>query len=198
PFSQKVVESNRLDQDWPSAEWLHARIEGQRLIGAVQRHLIEQLQASGFEAVAPSLHPQFASWNRRPLHSRQGGTDYSSNWSERHVAHAAGLGTFGLSAALITSLGVAGRLGSVVTNLELPATSLPYQVFDEYCLHCGVCARNCRCLAISPGKGKKDKQICSAFLEITRNRYRPRYGCGKCYVNVPCERINPKAAGRRS
>jgi len=37
-------------------------------------------------------------------------TDLQSNWSERHVAFIAGLGTFGLSRSLITPLGTAAGL----------------------------------------------------------------------------------------
>ena len=41
--------------------------------------------------------------------------DYASNWSERHVAYVCGLGTFGCQ-GLITSKGLAGRFGSIITD----------------------------------------------------------------------------------
>ncbi|MDR1533861.1 MAG: epoxyqueuosine reductase [Planctomycetota bacterium] len=195
PFTTRVVESNRRDPEWPSPEWLHARIEGQRFNDAFSAGLAERLRSAGFAAVAPALHPEFRVWRRGQAETGEG-PDYASNWSERHVAYVAGLGTFGLSAALITRLGVAGRLASVVTRLELPPTPRPYRAYDEYCLYCGACARRCPCLAISREKRRKDRRICAAFLELTKHKYRPRYGCGKCYVNVPCQSGNP--AGDRS
>ena len=45
-----------------------------------------------------------------------------SNWSERHIAYAAGLGTFSLSDGFITERGIAHRCGSAVVGLELPAS----------------------------------------------------------------------------
>jgi len=43
----------------------------------------------------------------------------SSNWSERHIAYAAGMGTFSLNDAFITEKGIAIKLLSVVTELEI-------------------------------------------------------------------------------
>jgi hypothetical protein len=43
----------------------------------------------------------------------------TSNWSERHSAYIAGLGTFCLSYSLISEKGCAGRYGTVVTDLDL-------------------------------------------------------------------------------
>jgi epoxyqueuosine reductase QueG len=44
---------------------------------------------------------------------------YASSWSERHAAHAAGLGTFGLCDGLITPKGKAMRAGSVVAKIQV-------------------------------------------------------------------------------
>ena len=37
----------------------------------------------------------------------------------------------------------------------------------------------------------KDHLICSKFLKTTKEKYKPRYGCGKCQINVPCESFVP-------
>lgn len=55
--------------------------------------------------------------------------------SERHAAHAAGLGTFGLCDGLITPLGKAMRTGSVVVRAALPAKRSLYQDHRAYCLY---------------------------------------------------------------
>jgi len=56
---------------------------------------------------------------------------------------------------------------------------------------CGACGKNCPVNAISLDKGK-NHVICSAFLERTAEKYKPRYGCGKCQIGVPCESSVPK------
>ncbi len=172
PFSAAVRTSNR-EEGLPSREWLYGRIEGQAFVGALCARLVEKLQQRGYQALAPALDPRFAVVNRR------------SNWSERHVAYIAGLGTFSLNRSLITKQGSAGRIGSVVTNLELPATSRYYTGIEENCSHCGVCIRRCPPHAIS--KTGKDHALCSAYLDGVLERFAPRYGCGKCQTAVPCE-----------
>jgi epoxyqueuosine reductase QueG len=61
-----------------------------------------------------------------------------------------------------------------------------YTDVNEYCNMCGTCVKNCPVQAISVKKGKSHKP-CSAFLDKTMEKFRPRYGCGKCQVTVPCE-----------
>jgi epoxyqueuosine reductase QueG len=107
------------------------------------------------------------------------------------VAFVCGLGTFGLSRGIITRRGMAGRLGSIVTKLELEPDEKTYKDIYEYCTMCGACARKCPVNAISLENGK-DHKPCSDFLDMTEEKYKPRYGCGKCQVSVPCERKIPK------
>jgi len=114
-----------------------------------------------------------------------------SNWSERHVAFVCGLGTFGLSKGLITKSGIAGRFGSILTELYLPPNNREYENIYEYCSMCGICVKNCPANAISIENGK-NHNICSEFLNKTAKKYNPRYGCGKCQIGVPCENKIPK------
>lgn len=192
PYSRAVTESNRRDPVWPSDEWLHARVEGQKMINGLSGHLAGELRRAGHQAVSPALHPDFKVWQRPffPPPDPSVEANLTSNWSERHVAFVAGLGTFGLSTAFITPWGAAGRLASVVTELALPATAREYTRFDEYCSRCGACVKRCRVGALSTLG--KDKDRCCAFVDgAAREKYAPRYGCGKCYVAVPCERGAP-------
>ena len=117
---------------------------------------------------------------------------YSSNWSERHVAYAAGLGTFGLSKGLITKKGTAGRCISIITDAVFEPDKRPYTGVYDYCSFCGVCARNCPAEAISKEEGKNHYR-CSEFVNTTKAKHSPRYGCGKCQVKVPCENRAPNA-----
>ena len=59
PFSQAVRAQNRAAQSLPSQAWLYGRVEGQRFVEALSLRLLQALQEAGFEAVAPSLSPDF-------------------------------------------------------------------------------------------------------------------------------------------
>lgn len=194
PFTKRVNESNSARAETPSPEWLHARIEGQAFINLLMKRLCGVIAAAGFEAVAPSDDPRFRTSSGAP--DVDGRTGYTSNWSERHVAYACGLGTFGLSKGLITKRGVSGRFASLVTSLELPPAQLEYGGLYDWCSMCGACARACPALAISLASGK-DHAVCSAFVDETKVKYNPRYGCGKCQSGMPCQSRAMRAPSAR-
>ncbi len=186
PISERVCRGNRSGPA-PPDEWVFVRFYGELLNERLRRMVKNRLQAAGFTAQAPSLSPSFAA------------TEVSSNWSERHAAYACGLGTFGLHAGLITSEGVAGRFGSIITSLKLPAAPRHYQKRSEHCRYytdesCAECLSRCPVGALS--KTGKDKQACRNHLRkegtaSTEKLGFPYQPCGKCYVNVPCERSQP-------
>jgi hypothetical protein len=179
-----------LRKEWvfPSESWTRARIFGEEANVKLRKHVVETLQAAGVEAVAPML---FSEWGMR-LSARFG---FASNWSERHAAHAAGLGTFGLCDGLITPKGKAMRAGSVVARVRVPPTPRPYKDHRAYCLFfshgtCGKCIDRCPIRAIS--QSGHDKVKCKSFLDMTRNYVLSHhgfegYGCGFCQAGVPCE-----------
>jgi epoxyqueuosine reductase len=172
PFTKRVREANRL-LGLPATEWLYGRIEGEMFNIALRELIVQRFSDTGADAVAPALDARYKVTNRR------------SNWSERHVAYIAGLGTFSLSCSLITKQESAGRLGSVVVGADLPPTVRAYQSRDEYCSKCGSCIPRCPPLAIA--ERGKDHVVCSDYLDEVKIRYSPRYGCGKCQTGVRCE-----------
>ncbi len=178
PFTEVVRNSNAEKMDWPSNEWLHARIEGQSFLNDLLRFLQKELEKQGHKTIVPSLSAEFSSKTAKQV--------YTSNWSERHIAYVCGLGTFSLSKGMITRKGVAGRFGSMVTEMPIEPTERDYDGCDDYCTHCGVCTRNCPAEAISMEKGK-NHDLCCEFLDRIKKTCQPRYGCGKCQVGVPCE-----------
>lgn len=177
PYTEHIRRSNRL-KGLPSKEWLYGRYEGEMVNNSLRRLIIDVVEVAGGRALAPALDKRYAVIN------------HISNWSERHTAFIAGLGTFSLNYSLITNLGTAGRFGSVIVNLELEPRPRPYREIDEYCTKCGQCIDRCPPLAIN--KNGKDAESCSKFLDKMFKLNKPRYACGKCQTAVPCEYMNPK------
>lgn len=195
PFTETVRKSNSRERIWPSEEWLHGRIEGQAMLSRLSIYLNKDLVKAGYATVTPAGSVGF--WaNEKP--SEKNPLGFTSTWSERHVAFICGLGTFGLSKGIITRKGMAGRFGSLVTSLRLEPDRRAYEGIYDHCSSCGACIRQCPVSAISFEHGK-DHVVCSDFLDETRVRFKPRYGCGKCQVNVPCEdRIPAHGRDRKS
>ena len=189
PFSKAVRDSNRCDLSKPSDLWLHGRFEGQEILNRAAMFLAELFREAGGDVAVPATDPAF-SVIRDPSRAERGEPPYVSNWSERHVAFTAGLGTFSLSKHLITEKGVCGRFGSVITNLPLPVTPRSYTDPYEYCTFCGACQKRCIVNAIGPQE--KDNRICSDYQKQMLAIFAPRHGCGKCQLSVPCETRRPK------
>jgi epoxyqueuosine reductase len=192
--TEEAKAANRRETFFPSEPWARSRIFGQRGNLALHRALVKALGAQGYPAVAPALLSG-AGERQSPAYGR------ASTWSERHVAHISGLGTFGLCGGLITERGQAVRLGSVVVRAEIPPTPRPYDDPFAYCLYfshgsCVACIKRCPVGSVSE-KGR-DKHACSQHLEPVTAEFVKReygfegYGCGLCQTGVPCESKIPK------
>jgi hypothetical protein len=96
PQRKKVRQANRRARKYPAEEWARIRVYGEAFNTDLRRHVVTQLAQAGVAAVAPMLAPNWTIVNSRRF-------SYASSWSERHAAHAAGLGTFGLCDGLITA-----------------------------------------------------------------------------------------------
>lgn len=188
PQTEQTKADLRKETVYPSESWFRARIFGEEVNVKLRRHVVATLQASGIEAVAPMLSPQ---WSMKTS-DRYG---FASTWSERHAAHASGLGTFGLCDGLITPRGKAMRCGSVVAQIQIRPTLRPYKDHRAYCLFfsqgiCGKCIP--RCPADAVNKSGHDKIKCKNYVDTTRNYVASHfgfegYGCGFCQTGVPCE-----------
>jgi len=198
PQRRETSEDNRARDFYPADRWVRARFYGEDFNAVLRKHVVEQLERAGVQAVAPQLSPHWK-LEQSPVYG------LASRWSERHAAHAGGLGTFGLCDGLITARGKAHRAGSVVARLTVPPTPRPYQNHRSYCLYfydgsCMACAKRCPVGAIT-GEGH-DKVKCWAHAGGTCARYVEEkfgikgYGCGLCQTGVPCESgIPAKIAG---
>ncbi|MDR1978256.1 MAG: hypothetical protein LBQ42_05935 [Synergistaceae bacterium] len=188
PHNPVTKKENSLRTELTSERWARSRIFGEAANMELRDHITEFLRDAGYEAVAPM---RLSGWTE--LESER--YVYVSNWSERHVAHACGLGTFGLCDGLITPVGKAVRIGSVVLRGRIEPTPRPYTRHDEYCPFkikkaCGACIKRCPAGALS--ERGHDKRLCGAYLnQKTRPYVEERYGfkgygCGLCQTAVPC------------
>jgi epoxyqueuosine reductase len=192
PITSKTRTSNRQHRKTPSRSWAYTRWHGEKFNDALRAHMVNFLTTKGFLAVAPLLQSYYT------ITLSNEGIGHYSNWSERHIAYAAGLGTFGLSDGFITECGIAHRCGSIVTDLELPVT--PRTASDPYsnCLFyvngtCQDCIKRCPAGAIT--EEGHDKEKCFEHFDKL-NHLKEKYnvevtGCGLCQTEVSCEFTNP-------
>ena len=199
PQREMVRTTNRRAKKYPSEEWARIRVYGEEFNVALRHHVVKSLEQAGHAAVAPMLVPNWTIVKSERF-------SYASSWSERHAAHAAGLGTFGLCDGLITAKGKAMRAGSVVAKISIEPTPRPYAHHRAYCLFfsdgsCGKCIDRCPVRAIT--EDGHDKEKCRKHLVRSREHVKETYkfigyGCGLCQVGVPCETGIPVKAAREA
>ncbi|UCC17734.1 MAG: hypothetical protein JSU58_04060 [Dehalococcoidales bacterium] len=192
PIIETTRRSNRRETTGPSRFWSHTRWFGEKFNNALREYVTDILTEMGYLAVAPALQPYFK------MNSNENGL--YTNWSERHIAFAAGQGTFGLSDGFISDKGIAHRCGSVVTDMPLPVNPRTAKEPYENCLFyfdrsCKTCAARCPAGAITT-KGH-DKNKCSDYLYglgYSPREFEKGYdldtsvaGCGLCQTKTPCE-----------
>ncbi|MFC2005900.1 epoxyqueuosine reductase [Chloroflexota bacterium] len=204
PISYETRLGLRRESRVTSLRWNHTRWQGQGLINELSNHVVSLLEELGHQAIASELADFFE------LKGLPG--DRASNWSQRHIAYAAGLGTFSLSDGFITPRGISMRCGSVVTDVALTPTPRLYENHLANCLFYseGVC-RRCieRCPAGAISEQGHDKEKCRDFManeegallkDLGREEgYIGRYiSCGLCQTKVPCEAmIPPSISGKK-
>lgn len=183
PFKNSINESN-IKGRLSSKEWAVAYIETNQLILEINKHVKAILRKKGYKSTIIQATHNFDEEN------------LISDWSHRHAAYIAGLGTFGINNMLITDKGCAGRVGSIVTDLKLRPTNRPN---NEYCLYkynggCRVCIDRCIVDALEVNPEKFDRfscyDICLENIEYHTDLDVTDV-CGKCCVGLPCTTENP-------
>lgn len=165
PIASHTRIANRQSTVYASKEWAQTRTFGEEFNTLVKKKVVEFLSAQGYHAVAPTLLATWQRFSDTPV-------GLASNWSERHAAYVAGLGTFSLNDALITPKGIAHRLGSIITDLEIAPSARPYPDYRSNCLYfregsCGQCIDRCPVNAISSaGHDKKNVMSISASRHL--------------------------------
>ena len=133
PFTKELAKTNRSGGTFASPEWARAYEETNALFVELNEKLIDFIHAKAGHA---GVTPKAVTFDQSRL---------VSDWSHRHIAFAAGLGTFGVNNMLLTRRGCCGRFSTVITNLDL-MPDVPVE--GEYCLWkkngtCGACVKHC-------------------------------------------------------
>ena len=191
PQTEKTREEQRENWHVPGRRWAYSRQYWPDFTADLSDRLISWLGEQGIRAVDPERLPE---WQYQTS-ARYG---YASNWSQRHTAYTAGLGTFGLSDGLITERGKAMRFMSLILEISWPPTPRRYTSHQEWCPYfrdrsCGLCIERCPANAISAEGHDKDK--CAAYCRSVNLAINPgnerTAGCGLCQTAVPCESRRP-------
>jgi len=200
PITRRTREENASRTEWPSERWAQTRLHGEIFSQILVREMVTFLMSRGVLAVSPDVTSLF----RKQRYPRVG---WASPWSHRHVAYAAGLGTFGMHDFLITEKGCAHRLGSFVVNLRLNPVHRRPEDIHAHCLEyqgvpCLKCARRCPVGAIEKvrahDKEKCYQKVASSIPYCNRHYHIFIYGCGLCSTGVPCESGIPDPLRGRS
>ena len=191
PFTIELAKSNRADGMTASPEWARAYEETNALFAELNKAIIDFIQS---QAGSAGVTPKAVTFYQNSL---------ISDWSHRHIAYAAGLGTFGLNNMLLTRHGCCGRFSTVITNLELE-TGQP--LTEEYCLYkkngsCGACVKHCptgaltfdgydrfKCYALCQENARLYTQFGSSYTneDGTGTNSVGSEVCGKCITGSPC------------
>ncbi len=184
PFTEDVVKSN-VGGTYSSKLWAKAYVETNGMIVRLNEFIARKLENFGYKsATIPPTH----NFNE---------VDLLSDWSHKHVAYLAGLGTFGVHTLIITEKGCCGRLGSLVTSAEFEYGEA---LEEEFCLYkrglkCLKCVKRCVFGALTE-RGLNKHRCYDILLENDRfHSDLPLTDvCGKCCCGVPCDLRKPDGA----
>jgi epoxyqueuosine reductase len=171
----------------PALSWGRAYPSTNEMIdraGHAMKAMIED--AGGKAALTPATH----NFDKKRL---------VSLWSHKHLGHLIGLGRYGTNCQLITPAGCSGRMGSLVTDLDLG--DHPLVTAAELCLvkagkTCGKCVEACPIDALS--ENGLDRAACYGRLQENYRLLMAPDGlpetthvCAKCQVGMPCSLTSP-------
>jgi len=183
PFNEDIVSGN-VEGVLASKEWAITYIKTNELIKTINDNIEILMKQHGYSAGKIAATHNF---DAKKL---------ISNWSHRHIAFIAGLGTFGINNMLITKNGCCGRFGSIVINYEFDEYK-KIEKIKEKCLNktnrtCGLCQKKCPVSALQ--NNGYDRNIC--YAQCLKNAELHKvHGladvCGKCLVGLPCSIKEP-------
>lgn len=213
PYSEVIREASKNATVIPSDEYCVGRNQADRFMDDILKKTVKFLENNGFQATTGMLSDVFTIKTGRKIYS---------NWSERHYAFAAGLGTFSLHEGFITDIGCNVRISSIITDAPFEVTQRKSDEPYGNCLFyskgtCKKCVEKCPGIALSEEGHDKFKcaeygrfvresviERLSKYIEPKWTRFNgvlrkrlPPVGCGFCQFDVPCMDKNPMSSENR-
>ncbi len=145
PISRKIKEVEKKQNDWLSERWRRKKIRRDFQPDISSRNIIHLMD---WEFSCSAGYTPMFNFKKYP------DIGWASPWSQRHIAYAAGLGTFGINDLLITQKGTSHRCGSFVVNSKLQPNRKRQKDIHAYCLQyqgidCLKCQEKCPVNAIN-------------------------------------------------
>ena len=209
PYVERIREESKAAEKMPAEIYSVGRNFANAFMDDVLEKTVSYFQKKGFQATSGMRSPAFQ------IIANEEALSVYSTWSERHIAFAAGLGTFSLHEGFISEIGCNIRVTSIITDAPLEVT--PRNSDDPYanCLYyangkCKKCVERCPGDAISD-EGH-DKLKCYLYGQIVQDEMTGRLkdllkphlryingkeewsypvGCAFCQFDVPCMQTNP-------
>ena len=172
PYVSRIREEGEKNkEDTPPEIYCVARNFSSPFMDAVLEEIIGFIQTKGFRAISGMKSGTFQ------ILTKKAPFRIYSNWSERHIAFACGLGTFSLHEGLITEAGCNIGLASVITDAPLEITPRLSDEPYSNCLFfadgtCDSCIDKCPAGAITE-KGH-DKHKCFLYGRKVREEMQAR------------------------
>lgn len=216
PYVGRIREEGKNAEGMPAEIYCVGRNYANEFMIDVLRRTVGFFEERGHRAVAGMTSPAFK------LITKNDPLRVYSVWSERHMAFAAGLGTFSLHEGLITEVGCNIRVTSVITDAPLEVTRRASDDPYANCLYyakgaCRECEKRCpgdgaiteeghnklQCYLYGRVVEKEMGQRLQPILKPHHRRvndedtYSYPVGCAFCQFGVPCTDRNPMAAARQ-
>ena len=184
-FSEEVRSRHRASPEPIDEAWVSAYGEHGKVLIPFARAMTAALEKEGVRVVNPTWNTDYPSVSTPVDRGGEEDLHWSVAWSTRHVAYAAGLGTFGVHRHIITEKGCCGAMVTLILDCALEPTKRPYTDPYEYCTRCGTCTTRCPVNAISLEHMRNLKKCYGRAMELFK-LYK-KGNCAKCMVGVPCE-----------
>jgi len=189
PVSEEIRARHRAATTATNEAWTYGYGKHGQLVDAFLSGMTAELEGQGVRTFIPTKDPSFKIETQSVMNGGKEDLHFSTSWSNRHVAFAAGLGTFGIHRHLITSKGCSGVLASMILDCEMEPSVADYKSPYDNCIHCGACVRRCPAGAITLENLRNLKE-CRTYAATLRSKDDPGY-CGKCLAGIPCESVKP-------
>lgn len=213
PYVDRIREESKDIEGMPAEIYSVGRNYANDFMDEVMKKTVKFFEERGHHAAAGMLSPAFQ------VIAKGEPITFYSTWSVRHMAFAAGMGTFSLHEGFISEAGTNIRIATVTTDAPLDVT--PRLSDEPYanCLHyagdtCRKCVERCPADAITAEEGH-DKLKCWTYGRLVEKEMTERIGasllkrhyrnvndtdtysypvgCAFCQFGVPCTAKNPMA-----